>query len=215
MPPRRPSPSGAPPGISRSEAFSRDPARSFREPRIRHQPPGQASEQLRNLLGGVLQVVVHRHDDAVACSADAAQQCVVLAEVAHQVDAADPVVPAGELLDHPPAAVAASVVYEDEFIARSGLFEHGPDPGHQLGQGDLAVVDRNDDRQARGTRLTIRLLRILHRGASQRITRDILRGGRVEQDIIVQLIYHDSRRKRVRRAGVRKYSGRHRRPFQG
>ena len=122
-------------------------------------------EQLRDLLGGVLQVVVHRHDDVVACGADAAQQCIVLAEVAHQVDAADPVVPGGELLDHPPAAVAAPVVDEDELIGRSGLLEHGPEPGHQLGRRGLAVVDRNDDRQGRGTKRAIRLLRVFHTGA--------------------------------------------------
>jgi hypothetical protein len=48
---------------------------------------GQLGEQLRHLIGWMLEVVVHGDDDRVASSTNSRQQCVVLAVVAHQVDA--------------------------------------------------------------------------------------------------------------------------------
>ena len=50
-------------------------------------PFRELCQQPRDLLRRLLQVVVHRDDDVVAARTNAAQECVVLTVVAHQVDA--------------------------------------------------------------------------------------------------------------------------------
>lgn len=52
---------------------------------------GQYSEQLWQLLGRVLEIIIHGHDDFVLSPANTAKQSVVLTEVAHETDARDPV----------------------------------------------------------------------------------------------------------------------------
>ena len=47
-------------------------------------------QQLGDFLGRMLKIIVHGDDDGVLRSADAAQQRVVLAVVAHQVDGMNP-----------------------------------------------------------------------------------------------------------------------------
>ena len=48
----------------------------------------QLFEQSRDFFGRMLQIVIHRHDHIVFCRADAAEQRVMLAIVAHQIQTA-------------------------------------------------------------------------------------------------------------------------------
>ena len=48
----------------------------------------QLFEQSRDFFGWMLQIVIHRHDQVVFRRADAAEQGVMLAIVAHQIQAA-------------------------------------------------------------------------------------------------------------------------------
>ena len=50
----------------------------------------QTCEQLVQLFWRVLQVIIHRDDQLVLCSAQPAQERVVLPVVAHHVKATDP-----------------------------------------------------------------------------------------------------------------------------
>ena len=105
-------------------------------------------QQLGDLFGRMLEVVVEGDDHVMPREADAAQHCVVLAVVPHQVHAPDPLVIPGEALDHRPRAVAAAVVDDEELVIRRGGVEHRLEPADELGKGQLAVVGGHDRRDA-------------------------------------------------------------------
>ena len=70
-------------------------------------------KQPRNFFRWILEVVVNRDDKLVICLADAAQQGVMLAVVAHQVDAVKPMETFGQRDDGFPASITAAIVDED------------------------------------------------------------------------------------------------------
>ena len=109
---------------------------------------GHFSEQLGNLFGRVLQIVVDRHDQLALRGADAAQQRVVLPVVARQLDASNPRVVLGERLDHRPRIVATAVFDEDDFKLAAERPERRDEPAMQLAQDVLRPVHRNHDRHA-------------------------------------------------------------------
>jgi hypothetical protein len=111
-------------------------------------------EQLGDLLGRVLQIVVHGDHDGAGGRPDAAQQGVVLTVVAHQVDAAHARLARRQLQDDLPARVAAAVVDQHDLGARRAAGQHRSQPGDQLGQRRGAVVHRYDhgDLQRRSRR---------------------------------------------------------------
>src|SRR5262245_4294921 len=75
----------------------------------------KSRDQLCDLLGRMLEVVVHRDGDLVLRRSNAAQERAVLAIVTQQVDAAQPRSLGGKPRDDVPATVAAAVVDEYDF----------------------------------------------------------------------------------------------------
>ena len=107
-------------------------------------PFRELCQQPRDLLRRLLQVVVHRDDDVVAARTNAAQECVVLTVVAHQVDA----LISGwrpQRFDRRPAGVAAAVVDQDDFVGRAGCADDRNQAVDQRGKRGGAVVYGNDD----------------------------------------------------------------------
>src|SRR5580692_6515181 len=74
-------------------------------------------QQLRNLFRRMLQVVVHGDNYAIVSRPNSAQQSIVLAVIAHQVDGVNPWVTLCKFADHVPAAVGAAVVYQHKLVA--------------------------------------------------------------------------------------------------
>jgi len=73
-------------------------------------------QQPRDLLGRMLEVVIHRDRGVVAGQAHSAQDRVVLPVVAQQVDPADPWLLGRQLFDDRPGGVLAAVVHQDGFV---------------------------------------------------------------------------------------------------
>src|SRR5437016_11585809 len=86
-------------------------------------PFGQLLQQSRDLLGRMLEIVIHSDDDFVPSSPDATQERVVLAVIAHQADAPDPGIGLPELRNDPPTPISTAVVYEYEFEPRGGSLQ--------------------------------------------------------------------------------------------
>ena len=112
-------------------------------------PLGDLRRELADVLGRVLQIVVHHHDHCAARRAQPGHDRVVLPGVDAQVDAANRRVGVAGLLDHLPGTVRAGVIHQDELVVpREALRGHGVDyPPRELRDDALAVIDRNDDRQ--------------------------------------------------------------------
>src|SRR6266446_5965930 len=72
--------------------------------------------EFRYFLRWILQIVVKRYDNLMLCGADAAQYCIVLAVVTHQVDTANPLMLGRELSDRFPAAIFTPVINKDKFV---------------------------------------------------------------------------------------------------
>jgi hypothetical protein len=108
-------------------------------------PARQLVEQLRDLLGWVLEVVVDRDDDLSRRGADACQQGVVLAVVAHQLDPVDTRVLRRDLGNAHGALVDAAVVDEHDLVVRA--VERGLDPVDECRHRAGAVVHGDDDRE--------------------------------------------------------------------
>ena len=107
----------------------------------------ECGEQAGHILRRVLQVVIQGDDQLVVGRPDAAEQRVVLADVARQHQGTDAGVPLGEACQHGPTAVATAVVDEDDVEDPDRGFQHRHQPVHQFGQCGRTVVDRHDDAQ--------------------------------------------------------------------
>ncbi len=101
-------------------------------------------EQFRDFLGRMLEVVVHGDDDGVLGGADSAQQRVVLAVVAHQVDGVNPRVLRSEMSHDVPTVVGTVVVDEDEFVIFGESGQDFAQAADEFGQYAFAAVDRHD-----------------------------------------------------------------------
>src|SRR5260370_28290122 len=73
--------------------------------------------ELRNLFGRILEIVVNRYYHVEARGPNPAQQCIVLAAVSHQIDAADPTMRLQQFADPGPALVPSAVVHQDHLDA--------------------------------------------------------------------------------------------------
>ena len=105
-------------------------------------------EQLRNLLGRILQVGVERDDDVAAHPLERRHDRHVLAVVGVEIDDAGDVGPRGvlgaEQFERP---VGAAVVGEDDLVGPAEPVEHGVEAGEERRQVRLLVVDGDDDRE--------------------------------------------------------------------
>ncbi|GHH64168.1 hypothetical protein GCM10017673_06360 [Streptosporangium violaceochromogenes] len=106
----------------------------------------QGGQQQGDLLGRVLEVVVHRDDHLEPRLPDAGDQGVVLAVVARQVDRADALDAAGQLQGRLPGVVRAPVHHEDHLVGDRQAAKDVRQPGHQRREGPRGAVTRNDHR---------------------------------------------------------------------
>ena len=144
---------------SRSRFIARDAMR--RHQRILARAPHAADvvvarvhrgQQLADLLGRVLQVGVERHDALAAAALEAGDDRHVLAVVGVEQHDARDVGAALELLaQQRRRAVAAAVVDEDDLVGDVQRVERRIQAREQRRQAGLLVVDRDDDRQLRGS----------------------------------------------------------------
>jgi hypothetical protein len=109
----------------------------------------QHRQQLGNLLGRILQIVVNGDDEFAAGRADAAQQGVVLAVVAAHAQAAHTGVAGTQALDHAPGIVAAAILDEHDLEAQLLRLEHGLQALVQHGQDRRRAVDRHQHGELR------------------------------------------------------------------
>ena len=82
-------------------------------------------DQPRDLLGGILEVVIERDYVAVTCLPDSHQEGIVLTKVAHQADASDAGVRRGSRDDDLPAPIRAPVIDEDDLVSRRDELQGG------------------------------------------------------------------------------------------
>src|SRR5438045_2536990 len=106
----------------------------------------QPLKQFRDLFRWVLQIVVQSDDSVVPRRPDAAEQGIVLAVIAHQVDAAQSLILATQVHDALPASIAAAVVHEDHLVRQVELLKHRREATHERAERQCAVVDRDDNR---------------------------------------------------------------------
>ena len=77
---------------------------------------GKLLDEFGNLLWWILQIVVDRHDNLMFGCSDAAQQGVMLAIIAHQIDAANPSMLGSKLGDRLPATIFTPIIDKDKFV---------------------------------------------------------------------------------------------------
>ena len=126
------------------------------------------SHQMSDLLGRVLQVVVEGHDVSVAGMPDAHQQCVVLAEVPHQPDAADP--PVSEAAAATTAQLPSGLPSSTRMISWAGPSPSSAAVRRGMSSGRIALrpIDRHDCRMPAG--------RLLARSTSRNVPPPTLLG---------------------------------------
>src|SRR5437660_5861290 len=108
-------------------------------------PFGQLLQQSRDLLGRMLEIIVHGDDDLVPSSPDATQERVVLAVIAHQADAPDPGIGFPELRNDPPTRINAAVVYKYELEPRGSSLQRHAQPLREVPKNPSGVVHRHHD----------------------------------------------------------------------
>ena len=113
----------------------------------------QHRQQFGDLLGRMLQIVIHGDDHVILRGADAAQQRIVLAIVAHQVDGMNPGMAICQLADYVPASVRAAVVDQHQFVVGRNPVEHSLQALDQFGQDGFAAVNRHHHREPAGPRV--------------------------------------------------------------
>ena len=97
----------------------------------------------------MLEIVVNGDDGVEASRPDAAEQGVVLAVIAHQVDRPQRGILARQLLDHVPGVIPAAVVDDDHLrVASQALADGGKSP-EELGKRQGAVVGGDHDGDSR------------------------------------------------------------------
>ncbi len=106
-------------------------------------------EQPGNVLGRVLQVAVHRHDDLAARAGKTRVHRGVLAEVALEADGAHACIGRVEALELREGAVGRAVVDEDQLVRTVERVERGDRPPVQLVERSRLVVERDDDGDVR------------------------------------------------------------------
>src|SRR5215203_5573213 len=106
-------------------------------------------DEPRNVLGLVLEVAVHRHQDLALCAGEARVHRRVLAEVALEADPVDARVGGMKSLDRGPRAVGRAVVDDEDLPRPSDAVQHRGRACDQLVDGGRLVVERDHERQLR------------------------------------------------------------------
>ena len=106
--------------------------------------------QLVDLFWRMLQVVVHRHKGVKPGRPNAAEECIVLSVISHQVDSADPGEGARQFLDDFPALIPAAIVDEHNFILVGQGSQRRFQSLDQHRQDQFAVVNRHHHRDETG-----------------------------------------------------------------
>ena len=102
-------------------------------------------DHFRNLLGGVLQVRVHGHDNLALGGGKALVQGCRFAVIPPERDAVDSGMGVREGADHLPGAVRGAIIHKDYFEGKA-LFEHNLfDPGVEFREGFRLIVKGYDD----------------------------------------------------------------------
>jgi hypothetical protein len=109
------------------------------------EPLFQFRQEPRNFVRRILQVVVDRCDNFVFCSPNSAQQRIVLAHVAHQVDSTNPGALANKISNGLPALIRARVVHQDQFELLRTLWQHRFQFSYQRGQNHRTAIDGHHD----------------------------------------------------------------------
>jgi hypothetical protein len=94
-----------------------------------------------DILRPMLQIVVHGDGGVIFCGLDPAQRGIVLAVIAHQVDAVDPGIFLCQGADQLPALVRAAIIDEDDFIIGTKFGQFDCQAGCQFLQKRLAMVN--------------------------------------------------------------------------
>jgi hypothetical protein len=102
-------------------------------------------DELRHLLGRVLQVAVHDHDVPAPRMLDAGVDGRALAAVARQEDPDEVGVAGRQLADDLRGRVRAAVVDQHDLVARPQPGERGRDAAVELAHAELLVVHGRDD----------------------------------------------------------------------
>ncbi len=95
---------------------------------------GERVDELAQLLGPLLQVVVHRRDEPSACVRDPAQRRERLTFVRHQIDGDNRVVHTRDSFDHRPRVVRRRVVHDHDLTAQLPLREERVRAAYEFGQ---------------------------------------------------------------------------------
>ena len=99
--------------------------------------------ELRNFVGRVLQVCVHRDDHVPPCGFESAIERGRFAVIAAETDSPDVRIVAPQRTDDVPRIVTAAVVDENHLERVAACFHHTPDPCEQFGKRLLLVVQRD------------------------------------------------------------------------
>ena len=113
--------------------------------------------ELRDVLGRVLEVAVHRHDDVAPRPREARVHGRMLAEVPAEANGPHAVVACVEALELGERAVGRPVVHEDDLVRPARCVERRDRAAVQLVERRRLVVERDDDRDIR-PRILVRLV---------------------------------------------------------
>ena len=102
--------------------------------------------ELRNFIGRVLQVRIHRNHHITLCRGKATMQGRRLTVIAAELDTMYPPVFCSESLDHVPGTVSTAVIHKDYLIRIAVLCHDTRNPRIQLRQALGLIVQRNYNR---------------------------------------------------------------------
>ena len=100
-----------------------------------------------DILRRILKIVIDGNDNVVLRRPYAAQNRVVLAEVAHEMDGNGPWIAIRFAVQHSFAAIPAAIVDQDDFIPGGESGKYFLKASEQDGKAIFRVINRNDDRK--------------------------------------------------------------------
>ena len=106
--------------------------------------------QKRQLLRGMLQVIIHRNTGIITGSPYTAERGIMLTEIPGQVKSPDDLrIGTLQIQQSVPAVVRTAVVYQNDLISREQFREYLNQPFCKLGNGAFPVINRYNYRNNR------------------------------------------------------------------